>query len=70
MQQTTIYEHQCLLQNQKPDNTYCPWKHALQQLDELIMSFQKKQHAVGLMMDANQTPSESFSSSEIKPYTI
>jgi len=39
-QQTTIYEHNCLLQNWIPDKKYCPCKHVIQRLDDLISSLQ------------------------------
>jgi len=69
-QQTTIYEQNCLLQNRIPDKKYCPRKHAIQRLDDLISSLQPERHAIILMLDANQTPKECYSSCEIKPYTI
>jgi len=47
-----------------------PRKNAIQRLDELIMSLQQEKHAIVLMVDANQTSSECFSSNEIKPYSI
>ncbi|MFN9982340.1 MAG: hypothetical protein ACK53Y_20600, partial [bacterium] len=69
-QQTTIYKQQCLLQKCIPDKKYCPRKHAIQRLDTLILSLQKENHAIVLMLDANQTPSECWSSSNIKPFSI
>jgi hypothetical protein len=69
-QQTTIYEHQCMLHNRIPKKKICPRKNAIQRLDELIMSLQQEKHATVLMVDANQTSSECLSSSETKPYSI
>jgi len=51
-------------------SSFCPQQNAIKHLNEMIMKLQPKQHAIVLMLDANQTLSECFKAGKLIPYTI
>jgi hypothetical protein len=53
-----------------PRKDFCPRVHTIKRLDKLIKSLQKQQHAIILILDANQTHQECVTKSSIKPHTI
>jgi hypothetical protein len=54
----------------EPKNNFCPRVNAIKNLNKVISEFQNKQHAVILMLDANQSLSECFMGKTVKPYYI
>jgi hypothetical protein len=68
-QQVTIYERHCQKTRSVPRKDFCPRVHTIKRLDKLIESLQKQQHAIILMLDANQTHQECVTKSLIKPHT-
>ncbi len=49
---------------------YCPRKEAIIHLDSLIHSLQKQNHAIILMLDANQTHWECFVNGSVCPHSM
>jgi len=69
-QQKTIYEKSCLASKRPIQPNLCPRKHAIITLQAYIESLQKQDHAIILMVDANQASHECYSSTDVRPYTI
>lgn len=59
-QQCTIYESKSL-KWRTSSKTFCPRIHAIKLLNQTIMELQQKQHAIILMLDANQSLTETLS---------
>jgi hypothetical protein len=69
-QQKTIYEKSCLASKCPIQPNFCPRKHAIITLQAYIESLQKQDHAIILIVDANQASHECYSSTDVRPYTI
>jgi len=69
-QQQTIYETEMIKKGKVPKNSFCPRVNAIKNLNKVISEFKNKQHAVILMLDANQSLSECFMGKTVKPYYI
>jgi len=69
-QQTTLHERTRIKQGKSPDPKFCPRKDAILRLDYLIQSLQQQQHAIVLMLDANQTSQECYINNTIRPFSI
>jgi hypothetical protein len=68
-QQTTYYEIK-RMSSKRPLNTFCPRKNAIMTLHSYITSLQQLQHAIVLMIDANQASKDCYTSTDVRPYTI
>jgi hypothetical protein len=69
-QQMTIHEQNTLQQGSNSTVSYCPQKDAILRINDIILALQKQNHAVVLMLDANQSSSECFRGSRVRPYSI
>jgi hypothetical protein len=67
-QQVTIHEKRYLPTKNIP--AFCPRTNAIKRLNSTIHNLQKKDHAVILMLGANQSFDECFNSSALKPFSI
>jgi hypothetical protein len=57
-QQITIMELKAKREKTIPKTTFCPRKEAIKALSTLITDLQEQNHAIILMVDANQTSKE------------
>jgi len=69
-QQETLYEKESLKAGVTPSNKFCPRANAIQKLNGIIQHLQQQQHAIIVMLDANQSFSECFKGQTVKPYSI
>jgi hypothetical protein len=69
-QQYTMMEFEAKKQKRAPTSSFCPRKAAIKELSNTIASLQEQDHAIILMIDANQTSKECFSSKGIKTHSI
>lgn len=69
-QQVLIYEKQCIKNRKPTDKSFCPRINAIKILNNLIQDLQQKQHAIILMLDANQTLGECFKGDKLKQHTV
>jgi hypothetical protein len=69
-QQMTIHEQNTLQQGSNTTLSYCPQKNAILRIYDIILALQKQNHAVVLMLDANQSYAECFRGSRVRPYSI
>ncbi len=69
-QQYTLYERSCLKTGNPPNYKFCPRKDPIRRLNLAVKELQDKQHAVILMLDANQSGLECMKGTEVQPYTI
>jgi hypothetical protein len=53
-QQIALYEQRCLASKKAP-KLFCPRQDVIKRLNREIMALQKQNHAIILMVDANQT---------------
>lgn len=69
-QQVTQYERECIKSKISPNKKICPRKEAMLRLDSVIHLLQAQNHAIILMLDANQAHQDCFLKSSIRPYSI
>jgi hypothetical protein len=69
-QQMTLLERQAMHNNTIWEPTKCPRKEAIKALSSIIKKLQDEDHAIVLAIDANQTPTECYSKSTIRQYSI
>jgi hypothetical protein len=69
-QQMTIMEQEAMKRNKILPTSTCPRKEAIKALGNAIEDLQKRNHAIILMIDANQTPKESKTKATIKQHSI
>ena len=70
-QQVMVNEHHSLKLNNTYDHQeFLSQKDAIKHLNQLITELQQQNHAVVLMLDANQSYDNCFSGDTLKPYSI
>ncbi len=69
-QQVTLMELEAKKKRIKSRANYCPRKDAIKELSNLIASLQEQEHAIILMIDANQASIECVNSKGIEPHSI
>jgi hypothetical protein len=69
-QQTTLYEKAMSRNGNIPSKKFCPRINAILQLNNIIKNLQQQNHAIILMLDANQSFLECHKGKAIKPYSI
>lgn len=69
-QQTTLMELNTKRSNKPMNSTFCPRKAAIKALSDVLTSLQEQNHAIILMVDANQTHQECYTNKGIKPHSI
>jgi hypothetical protein len=69
-QQVTLHEKNSIKSGLLPSKSFCPRIHAIRQLNNIIHNLQQQQHAILLMLDANQTVSECYKGNKLIPYSI
>ena len=67
----TFYEKQCVKKQWVPKKDFCPRIAAIKHLKEIIRSLQTCNHAIILMIDANQSHDDCFTKfPTVKPFSI
>jgi hypothetical protein len=69
-QQMTLLERQAMQNNTIWEPTKCPRKEAIKALSSIIKKLQDEDHAIVLAINANQTPTECYSKSTVRQYSI
>jgi hypothetical protein len=69
-QKISIHEKQSIRANRPISSKSCPRIDAIKRLNDKKMELQNKNHAVVLMLDANQSLSDCYPSGNLKPYSI
>lgn len=69
-QQTLLMEQEQLAQRNASSPIKCPRKAAIKELSTLLSDLQDQDHSIILLIDANQTPVESKTSSGVSPLSI
>jgi hypothetical protein len=69
-QQVTLHEKQACKDNSIPSKCFCPRTDTIWRLDTVIQELQQQNHAIILMIDANQSYFECSSARGIKPFSI
>ncbi len=69
-QQMMLYEQKMNKKGIIPPQSFCPRSNAIQCLKQLMEELQKQQHAIILMLDANQSIQDCYNSKGLKKHSI